>query len=253
MIKNEPQQIKEINLIIKGLESQKINIFYDNSIDLNAKMFCFQAIENYYLLGIDYFLNKTWGYRKVYKSKSKLSPDAKLLGEFFNATYEICKESYFNQQLSGYSLPWKDGLTWFGHCLRDYLAIDLLDASANNGENNKRALLAKMKTRLRTLKSLEFPLPDRLHISEYNPYLKYGNDGLALVAMIESAYYLANKKPAFDKNYWKPYLASYEALIYRMESNNVVFKITGNEEALNVSFRATKNGAISNKSIRYSK
>jgi hypothetical protein len=253
MINNEPQKIKEINLIIKGLESQKINIFYDNSIDLNAKMFCFEAIETYYLLGVDYFLNKTWGLRRVYKSKSKLSPDAKLLGEFFNATYEICKETYFNQKISGYNLLWKDGLTWFGHCLRDYLSIDLIDTFSSNDNDNKRTRLAKMKKRLRTLESPEFPLPDRLHISEYNPYLEYGRDGLALVAMIESAYCLASRKPAFEKNYWQPYLAAYEAIINRMESNNVVFKVSGDEKALNVNFRATKNGAISNKSIRYSK
>lgn len=217
---------QEIVSINNGLSEKDFKVFYIGLNDYVMKSFLADLQVKHHWLGLNHFFYKEYGWKPNYKPNSKKAKQARLLGNIFKSIYEMCKETYLNQKLINYDVPWDDGFQWFGRCCRDFTTHLLLNDYQRSKNADKRTIISEWKNELSTLKSLEFPPKKAMCLSDYNPYLKYGDELMGLITLIEISYSLAAIKPNFDKKYWKPYLDSIDVYVEDLELNMIPHKYT---------------------------
>lgn len=211
---------QEILAINKGLEEEKFRVFYIGLNEGVMKSFIANLHIEHHWLGLNYFFNKEYGWKPNYKPNSKTAKEARFKGSIFKTMYEMCKESYLNQNLINYDIRWNDGFQWFGRCCRDFTAHLLIDDYERSKKNaNKRTIISELKRELSILKSLEIPSKGGLCLNDYNPYIKYGDQLIGLITLIEVSYSLAAIKPNFNKLYWQPFLKAIDEYIKFLESD----------------------------------
>lgn len=213
------KQSFEYQSINKGLGEKKYELFYIGWDEYVFTSFISNLYKKHHSLGIQYFFNKEFGWIPNYKPNSPKAKEARILGNVYLSVYELCKEAFLLQELVNYKIPYKEGFTWFGRCCRDFLIHILIDDKDRPITANKKDIVESWKEKLRTLKSLEFPTGNTLTSHEFNPFIKYGDELIGLISLIEVCYRLAGIKPTFYKQYWQPFLTSIANYIDYLEKN----------------------------------
>ncbi len=251
------RQSFEYQAINKGLGEKKYELFYIGWDEYVFTSFISNLYEKYHSLGIQYFFNKEFGWKPNYKLNSPKAKEARILGSVYLSIYELCKEAFLLQELVNYKIPYKEGFTWFGRCCRDFVIHMLIDDRNRSITSNKKDIIDDWRLKLRTLKTLEFPTVNTLTSHEFNPFLKYGDQLIGLITLIEVCYRLASIKPSFYKQYWQPFLDSIHDYIkyiendcklyeYSIEKKSDVLTLTPPEK-INVSTRGNQKGGANKK------